>query len=121
MSTFKERNEAWERIDELVNMYVCNMVDIALLRRELENTEKEEEYFEVLELAFKGAIDNYYTGLESASNTIDSCGMGAYLIFLNWIKNHQDLIEEKDSKDGKYKEVYFKRDGSLMYKIDMGK
>lgn len=121
MSTLKERNEAWDRINNLVNTYVWNMVDIELLRKELEDKGLGDEYFEVLELATKGAKDNYYSGMSSASTTIDSCFMTEHFMFLNWIFLHKDLIEERISEDGLYTEVYYKPDNSLMYRIDMYK
>lgn len=119
MSTFEERDKAWDDLFEAINEYVENAVDIEIARRGFKDSSSSVfKMGKILDFADETVCDQFERRLEQDMVTINGCLLPENMMFLSWIMKHKDLIEEKDNVDGKYKEIFYKPDGSLMYRFE---
>ena len=119
MSTFEERDKAWDDLFEAINEYVENATDIEIARRGFKDSSSSVfKMGKILDFADETVCDQFERRLEQDMVIINRTLLPTYITFAYWVRTHQDLIEEKESSDGKYKEIYYKPDGSLISCLD---
>ena len=119
MSTIQERDKAWQDIYDAIQEYVDNAVDIEIARRGFKDSSSSVFKMDnILKFADEAICSQFEQRLEENMIIINGCFLPENMMFFSWILKHEELVEEKDSKDGKYKEIYYKPDGSLMYRFE---